>query len=202
MLTKSEVSKLLGRSLSSLEDQNFDTYIKIATERLEDLLCMKICGDDSARVYQTRKGYRTLFVDPFKDIISITVDGDEVTDYVKKLNESYSGSWYNSIEFDDRMTGKLVTVDADWGFTKVPTDLALLLSKLFAQGSVEQKSDNQVKSKKIEDFTVTYKDGSTFDEFVSVNQATVDKYSLCHVGRIEHGSVRAIRYDRLHVLEA
>lgn len=39
LLTKQQVGALLGRSLSSVEDTNFDLYLKIATERLQDLLC-------------------------------------------------------------------------------------------------------------------------------------------------------------------
>lgn len=39
ILTKQQIAALLGRSLSTVEDINFNTYLKIAQERLEDLLC-------------------------------------------------------------------------------------------------------------------------------------------------------------------
>lgn len=200
MLTKEQVEKLLNRSLTSSEAANFETYLEIAIERLEELLCMRLCGDDSERTYAPRNGYRTLYVDPFTDINSVTIDGTEVDedDYTIKQNDRYSGSWYNSIEFDEKLHCKKVVVDADWGFDCLPVDLQLLLAKLFAQGSIEQTSDNQVKSKKIEDFTVTYKDGTTFSEFVSANQATLDKYSLCNVGDVQHGSIRSFCDDRLY----
>lgn len=200
MLTKEQVSKLLNRSLTASEDSNFEMYLKIATERLEELLCMSLCGDDSDRTYAARNGYRTLFTDPFTDVTSVTIDGTEVDagDYLVKQNDRYSGGWYNSIEFDTPMHCKKIVVEADWGFDCLPVDLQLLLAKLFAQGSVEQRSDNQVKSKKIEDFTVTYKDGTTFDEFVSANQHVISKYSLCNVGDVQHGSIRSFCYDRLY----
>ena len=39
IISKTEMAALLGRSLSDLEDTNFDLYLKIAILRLEDLLC-------------------------------------------------------------------------------------------------------------------------------------------------------------------
>lgn len=204
MLEKEQVSKLLGRSLTSLEEANFDTYIKIATERLEELLCFTLCGncdDGGERTYEPRIGYRTLFIDPFREVVSVTIDDEEVSTskYIKKQNDKFNGSWYNSIEFTTPMKDcDRIVVDADWGFKVMPIDLQLLIARLFAQGSTEQRSDNQVKSKKIEDFTVTYKDGSTFDEFVAANQSTIDKYSLCNIGRISHGRIRRFRDERLY----
>lgn len=189
MLSKEQVAKLLNRSLTSSEDANFDTYLKIAVQRLEEMLCMTLCGDAAERTYQTREGYRTLYVDPFTDVTTVTVDGKEVTAFTKKQNDKFNGYWYNVIEFDSKQTGKNVVVDADWGFDKLPVDLQLLLARLFGQGSVEHTSDGQVKEKKIEDFSVTYKDGATFDEFVLANSSIIDKYSQCNVGTIRSGAV-------------
>lgn len=42
IITKQQVEALLGRSLSTVEDTNFDLYLKIATQRLEDLLCITL----------------------------------------------------------------------------------------------------------------------------------------------------------------
>lgn len=39
IITKQQIEALLGRSLSTVENTNFDTYLKIAQARLEDLLC-------------------------------------------------------------------------------------------------------------------------------------------------------------------
>lgn len=194
MLKQEQMVKLLGRSLTTTETANYDLYLKIATQRLEELLCVTLCGDDSERTFTTRTGYRTVYVDPFKDIESITIDGDEVDadDYVAKQNDRFNGRWYNIVEFDTKRRGENIVVDADWGFGTCPADLQVFLAKLFAQGSVEQTSDSQVKSKKIEDFTVTYKDGATFDEFVLANSAIIEKYSQCNQGQVRHGSVRPI----------
>jgi hypothetical protein len=203
MLTKEQVAKLLNRSLTPSELANFDLYIKIVVERLEDLLCLSLCGDcgDGTRTYQPREGYRTLFIDPFTSIISVSINDVEqdVSKYTVKQNDMYNGGWYNSIEFHYPMNGRYnIVVDADWGFGNIPLDLQLLIARLFAQGSVEQRSDNQVKSKKIEDFTVTFKDGSTFGEFATANQSIISKYSLCNVGRISHGRIHTICDDGLY----
>lgn len=189
MLTKEQLSKLLNRPLTTAETDNYDLYLKIATARLEELLCMQLCGDDDERTYGTRLGYRTVYVDPFTDIISVTIDGDQTTDYTTKQNDRFNGSWYNIIEFDRKQTGENIVVDADWGFDCLPVDLQLLLARLFDQGSVEQTSDGAVKSKKIEDFSVTFKDSATYDEFVASNSTTIDKYSQCNQGQIRHGNV-------------
>jgi hypothetical protein len=189
MLTEAQVAKLLGRSLTTLETDNFKTYLKIATERLEELLCMTLCGDSDERTYETRTGYRTLYVDPFTDVTSVTIDGNETTEFTVKQNDKFNGSWYNVIQFDRKQTGKNVVVDADWGFNPMPSDLQLLLAGLFNQNSVGQTTDGQVKSKSIEDFSVTYKDSATFYEFVESNASIVDKYSQCSQGYIRHGDV-------------
>lgn len=194
MLTEAQVAKLLGRSLTTLETNNFKLYLKIATERLEELLCMTLCGDGE-RTYETRVGYRTLNVDPFTDVTSVTIDGNETTEFTVKQNDKFNGSWYNVIEFDRKQTGKNVVVDADWGFNPMPSDLQLLIAGLFDQNSVGQTSDGQVKSKKIEDFSVTYKDSATFDEFVQSNASVIDKYAQCSQGYIRHGDVYQWRDD-------
>jgi hypothetical protein len=190
MLNKEQVEKLLGRSLTTSETDNFDLYLKIATERLEELLCMQLCGSDDDRTFMSREGYRTLYMDVFTDLESVTIDGNEVDedDYVVKQNDSYSGSWFNSIEFERPLKGKKVVVSADWGFDTVPVDLQLLLARLFDQGSKEQ-SDKNVKSKKIEDFTVTYENGKTMDDLANENSSVIQKYSLCSQGQIRSGEI-------------
>lgn len=42
LLTKTEIEALIGRSLTTIENTNFDLYLKIATDRLEDLLCITL----------------------------------------------------------------------------------------------------------------------------------------------------------------
>lgn len=192
-LSQAKMAQLLGRSLTSLETSNYSLYLKIAVQKLEELLCMNLTIGDGEREYDTRIGYKTLYVDPFTEITSLSVDGDEVDadDYYVSQNDKRNAHWYNTIVFDTVQTGEVVTIDADWGFgDSCPTDLELLLARLFAQNSVEQTADNQVKSKKIEDFTVTYKDNSTLEQVVAANSGVISKYSICNQGYIRHGRVR------------
>lgn len=191
MLTKVQTSKLLNRSLTTAEDVNYDLYINIAVQRMEELLCIDLCGDDGERTYETRLGYREVYVDPFTDITSVTINDDEVSadDYTIKQNDRFNGSWYNVIEFDRKRNIQKIVVDADWGFGSLPSDLQLLLAQLFNQNTLEQTADNNIKSKKIEDFTVTFKDNATYNEFVSANSSVISKYSQCNQSAIRHGAV-------------
>lgn len=201
MLTKEQMAALLGRSLTTVEDTNFDKYFDIATEHLEELLCCEIAktaedAEPSERTFGTRDGYRTVWVDPFSSLTSVKINGDVVDTnaYTKKQNDSFNGSWFNIIEFSRRRYGENITVEAVWGFATLPADLEMLLAQLFNQVSVDQKTDGQVKSKKIEDFSVTYKDSVTLQEVLSGNAATIQKYSQCNQGVIRHGRVHSVHH--------
>jgi hypothetical protein len=196
MLSKEQISKLLNRPLTTAETNNFSSYLKIATERLEDLLCSDLSSESEERTYYAREGYRTIFTDPFTGTPVVTVDGtvQETDTYSVRQFDNRNGSWFNSIVFKcflPRDTEE-ITVEADWGFDCLPIDLQLLLSKLFAINTTEQTADNRVKSKKIEDFTVTYKDAPTYEEFVSSNSSTISKYSICGVGEVSHGPIYSV----------
>lgn len=199
MLDKEQMAALLGRSLTTVEDTNFDKYLDIATEHLEELLCCEIAkvaedAEPSERTFGTRDGYRTVWVDPFSSLTSVKINGEVVDTnaYAKKQNDNLNGSWFNIIEFSRRRCGENITVEAVWGFATVPADLEMLLAQLFNQVSVDQKSDGQVKSKKIEDFSVTYKDSATLQDVLSGNAATIQKYSQCNQGAIRHGRVHSV----------
>lgn len=201
MLDKTQMAALLGRSLTSTEDANFDQYLNIATEHLEELLCCEIAkvaedADPSERTFGTRDGYRTAWVDPFSTLTSVTINGDVVDadSYTKKQNDNLNGSWFNIIEFSRRRSGENIVVNAVWGFATVPADLQMLLAQLFNQVSVDQKTDGQVKSKKIEDFSVTYKDSVTFQDLLASNAFVIEKYSQCNRGVIRHGRVHSLHH--------
>lgn len=202
MLDEAQMAVLLGRSLTATETANFSKYLDIATEHLEELTCSEIAkvaedAEPSERTFGTRDGYRTVWVDPFSSLTSVTINGNEVdvNDYTKKQNDNFNGSWYNIIEFSRRRCGELIVVNAVWGFATVPADLEMLLAQLFNQVSVDQKTDGQVKSKKIEDFSVTYKDSATLQEVLNGNAATLQKYSQCNQGVIRHGRIHSVHHQ-------
>lgn len=119
IITQQQVSALLGRSLTAIEANNFDMYIKIATERLEDLLCVTLT-------------------------------------------------------------------------TPLPEGLQLLLARCFATIGQEQAmtANSGVKSKKVEDFSVTYDENSTepMEAFVKQNSVALEQYSECQAS-IRQGKV-------------
>lgn len=189
-----QVEKLLGRSLTSSEVTNFDLNIKIAIERLEKLVCFTLCGKQGRRIYPIRYGYRTQYIDPCTVVDSIKIDGVVVEDYKLRCDESYNSEWFDCIELPKAATGELIEIEASWGFERIPNDLQLLIARLFALNSLEQATDSSVKSKSIEDFSVTYRDAPTLDSFLEANQQIIDKYSQCNIGNIQNGTVYPTQY--------
>ncbi len=120
IISKEQMAKLLGRSLSSVEDSNYELYVDLTVERLQDLLCL------------------TEFPVP------------------------------------------------------LPLDLQLLIARLFGIIGDEQKASMEnITSKKVEDFSVTYDNNSKetpMSKFININQATIAKYSQCQ-GKVLHGRI-------------
>lgn len=200
MINQQDVAKLLGRPLSSKETASFEEYIDIAKEDLEELLGIKIEKseeDPSERTFDQRDGYRSLYVDPFTSITSIEIgDEDPLTgdDYHVAQNDLRNAPWYNTIVFKERMCSSddLVTVNATWGFGQsLPKDLQLLLARMFmVVANVDTSGKDKVRSKSIEDFSVTYDLGkTTLDRFYEENRRIIRKYRQLPVGDIAHGCV-------------
>ena len=194
MLTKDEIAKLLNRSLTESENTNFSLYLKIATKRLEQLLCMKLNNETEARSFFIREGYRTIFTDVFTGDVTVSVDGveQEASTYSVRQFDNLNGDWFNSIVFKQHLprTAEMITVTADWGFTCLPSDLKLLLARLFEFST--DNTDDRVKSKKIEDYSVTYSDKTAYDQLIESNSAIIDAYSVC-VRSIRNGNVCTVR---------
>lgn len=119
IISREKTVTLLGRPLSKVEEKGFTSYIKIAQERLEDLLCTKLEGE-------------------------------------------------------------------------LAPGMELLIARCFAT-IVEEQTDSSrrgIKSKKVEDFSLTYDDKpkTPMELFVEQNSAALDKYSKCQA-EIRHGVV-------------
>lgn len=170
-------------------------YSPEATQLLESMLCLDFSNDSGERVYQAREGYRTVFTGIFSDVNSVTVDGQPV-DYYPAFFDKRNGEFFNSIVLENPVCGEVV-IDAEWGFNTLPADLQRLLAN--ADKVVNKsRSLNDVKSKKTEDFTITYGDLSEDAVFIKNNAVTIGKYGMCHIGNIQHGEtcghcVRCIR---------
>lgn len=186
-----KIAKLLGRPLSSIETDNFELYLNIVKDRLESLL-----GYDVARtgantlLFNPRIGYNTLYVYPYTAITTITINGSEIEGYTKRRWDELNADWFNSVEFDSKMTDKRITINATWGFgAELPDDLAYLIARMFNALSQEQVTDGRVEQKSIEGYSIRYRDTSAYKQFVHDNQAVIAKYSI-KVGEIQSGEVK------------
>lgn len=194
-MTQSTLEALLGRPLSSIETANIKTYLKIARERLEDLTCLNLTETTEDRVFDVRNGYTTVFTDPFTEINSVTINGNAFTDYTPMQWNRRNASWYNSIVLET--CEEEVTINADWGICS--PELQLLLARLFGLLGKENSSNGNVKRKEVEDFSISFSDKSTYEQFLTDNQSLINKYSICTIGDVQHGNTR--RFDDYYDLE-
>jgi len=197
MLTQAQLESLLNRTLTSAEVTNLSLYLEIAIQQLSALLCFtpeKATGTAVARLYETREGYRTIFTAPFVGTPVVSVDGvvQEVDTYSVRQFDNLNGTWFNSIVFKSFIYRDIdtVSITADWGFTALPSDLSLVIANLFNMQSVNNSGTGKVKSKKIEDFSITYSDVSEEERFNTQYSGTIAKYSLCSQSNVQHGDVR------------
>lgn len=204
MLTQDQISKLLNRPLTSAEVSNFDLYLEIANEQLSAMLCFtpELVPSPSApatRLYETREGYRTIFTAPFVGTPVVSIEGvvQEADTYSVRQFDNLNGTWFNSIVFKSFIYRDVdtVSITADWGFTALPSDLSLVLANLFNMQSVNNSGTSKVKSKKIEDFSITYSDVDEQADFNKNYSGTIAKYSLCNQTNVRHGSVGYTWYD-------
>lgn len=197
-MEQSEMSALLGRPLTPREVANYDSYLEIANELLEDVLCYNSYAPDESgtteetRVFDSREGYSTVFTGAFNNVSSVTVDGQAVTNYSPRLWDNRNATWYNSIVFDCPFNRtQEVAITAEWGFTELPADLQRLLSKYFALVGSGAKNEANVQSKRVEDYQITYGnvDQTKAEQIANANSLTIGKYSICNIGNFQHGKV-------------
>ena len=195
-MEQQDLEAFLGRPLSATEITNLTLYVKIAENTLDRILCTYLTAKTESRVYDTRDGFRTLFIDIFNKINSIKIDGVELaeTDYIIKQNDNRNGDWYNSIVFADEMIeDQTITVNADFGFVELPYDLQDLEAHIFDSISVRNSGDSRISSKKIEDFSVSYRDVTLDDQLLSDYSSVIQKYSQCYLsGSRSDGCIRHI----------
>lgn len=193
-MSQSDLEKLLGRPLTPTEVANLDSYLDIAKESLEELLCISLgyetSGDpeEYTQVFDVREGYSTVFTGIFTELSEVKVDGIVTTDYYPAFWDKRSNPYYNSIVLGK--SGKTAEITAVWGFDTVPNDLKLLWAQLFANVSKKYTAGGgNVKSKRVEDFQVAYGDLTDDEAFINANKRTISKYSLCNIGYVLHGDV-------------
>lgn len=188
-MSEEKLVALLGRPLTSYESANRVLYLKIAQERLEDLTCLNLEEGTEDRTFSVREGYQTVFTDLFTDVNSVTVNGSELdaADYTAMQWNRRTADWYNSVVLENCTAEDVVVVNADWGVCS-PT-LQLLQAQLFGLLSASNNGNGNVKSKKVEDFSITFNDNTVYDQFLLDNQSLISKYSLCNIQTTVSGDV-------------
>ena len=190
-MTQSEMAAMLGRPLTLSEVTNFTTYLEIARQLLEDVICFDTCSESEVRSFKARDGYSTLFTGAFSYASEVLVNGTVVTDYAPQLWDKLNSKWYNSLVFSRKLKrGDVVAVTAQWGFSKLPADLKQLMSKYFSLASSGVKNEQNIQSKKVEDFSITYAnvDQTKAEQIADANSSTISKYSICSVGNLRNGA--------------
>ena len=192
-MTQDKISALLGRPLSTAEQQNFEIYLELAQGRVSDLLCVDICQKVATRKFSARNGYRTLNVPIFTEIGHVKLDGNETTNYTVRQGSSLYGDWYNAIVFNTPLNCQVVEIKGDWGFSKFPIDLQMMIADLFSMAT-DSLDDDLITQKRVEDFSITLKNKTKTEAFNDKYAATIAKYSGCVNGNVQHGDVRHIFY--------
>lgn len=197
MLTKTQVEGWLGRSLTDTENAGFDKYLALAVDKFEQLTCSTLKRITETRIFDSRDGMRSLFVGLFTTLSEVKVDGVIVTNFSPAQGDKRGSlTWYNAVLSDNKMVaGQNIAITANWGFETLPDDVAMTLAQLFALVSSDSE-EYRIKSKKIEDFSISYADTETaFNAFISDFGGILNKYSVCGVGEVRHGRVSCIPRD-------
>lgn len=187
-MTQDKISALLGRPLSSVEVTNFTTFLELAQSKVSDILCANICQEVDTKRFPARNGYKTLNVPIFTEIDSVTLDGTATEKYTVRQGNRLNGDWFNSLVFDVPLHCQVVEIKADWGFSKTPIDVQVLVAQFFGMAT-DTLDGELVQSKQVEDFRITLKDKTKTEVFATKYAATIAKYSSCVQGEIEHGNV-------------
>lgn len=147
-ITKQEVEKYLGLSIKTTLDTFLTTLISAATAYIENYTGRWFEDDDTAATrYYDGNGCTKLAIDDLRDITSLTVDGEALTEnedyYLYPLNAATDGLPYEWIEliqpetklkssYNSRMDRgypyvfekgqRTVEVNGKWGYSTTPPD--------------------------------------------------------------------------------
>ena len=199
-ITKQQVERIINRSLTSVEEENFEDDIKNAASITKELLGIDwdVIGD---RSYDSREGYSTIFTDPYTSLTTVKKNDKTVaaTDYHGANDDDRNSQIKNSIVFNRTLAScDTVTVAATWGFgEKLPVDLLKLIVAIWQQETspIIDTNKAEVRSKSIEDFSQTFDTSKTASErFKERYGSTIAKYQNRNNGSgIEHGYIRSIQ---------
>ena len=126
------------------------SYSKNTIRRAEQILGYGITDGTGTRTFTVIDGI--IYTDIFEGVPVI----DGLDDYRVTFNGHANPDYSNQIHINCR-DGQQVEVTADWGSCSILDEIDELLSWLEANGGMSAVETSNVQSKKIEDFTVSYK---------------------------------------------
>lgn len=132
-------------------------YAKSVIRRAEQILGYGITGVGGERTYPVIDG--VVYMDLFNDS-DFTINGYNGT-IKKAFNGRVNGvEYFNQLFLDTRYCKKLkeITIDLDWGSQCFDTEISGLLDWLTENTGADMLDDTGISSKKIEDFSVSYRD--------------------------------------------
>lgn len=147
-------------------------YPKSVIRRAEQILGYGITSIAGERTYPV--SYGTVYTDLFTDSDDIVIHGYTGT-IVKSFNGKRNGvEYYNQIELHKTKL-KEVTLDLDWGNNCFNKEIDALLEWL-DDNSTGSLDDVGVSSKKIEDFSVSFRDAS--EKSADLNSSLVETFGF------------------------
>lgn len=195
-IDKDKLEKLLGKTISVNAGHGLEEHLSVTESYLELMICSLVSGSEEtqALTFKTRNGYSAVNTPIFRGEPTIKVDGVTVSSSKYELvatGTKLPTEWYNSIVFNDRkLYGNKVKVTALWGFEALPDDLALVFAGIFDVITTTGENNTNIKSKKVEDFAVTFVDlESALDDVKRKYSIILSKYSCCDEINFESGDV-------------
>lgn len=179
---------LLCRPLRDCEVNNLTTYLEIAEQQLEQVVCWK-AGENFNGQICLDEATSEITLPLFVKVTDFSQDDQVIPDTEYSRAVSGTDQVYT---FNQPLTGTVFVTGA-WGFkaAEMPADYQMLLGRTFELIG-KQYCTQVVESKSNEGFSVSYETKKSAQQlFVNQFAATIGKYSICQSG-VSHGAVRCI----------
>jgi len=166
VINKVEVENYLLTAIDPSFDTQFNLWVLAMEEYINSMANRVVIGEDAEAEYTySGNGSSTIFLDDFRTISTITVDGSEIDasgyvakpfnrGYVNQLTLNNGGRWSTYKQGNIKVTGKR----GMYASSTVPQDLRFALVVLVA-GIVQTSSNEnkEIQSETIGRYSVSYK---------------------------------------------
>jgi hypothetical protein len=202
-ISQSEIEALLCRTLTSCEAAAFDLYLENSKEILESVLCGTLENTDCEVRYYDFEQDDFIQTDVFTELCSLSIEDCELDEAIlldcqvrAQLNDQYNSKFYNNIDICEKnscgcpkdicvcnSTCKRWKVEAKWGYGE-DKFLRNLLVLLIKEEVLNSDCNENVKSKSIEGYSVTFKSDTEKVKILDKYAKQLDKYNVCRASRI------------------